>query len=163
MSPPAALLTSRENFKYCSGAGLSLCTEGVFGSLRNLMEEPGRKEMWSLIPVSIRADSTVPSMWDEGPVMTRISLNLQRIRSLSDEIAVAHNGRQHRRDMVVSCTAPEESGGMVEVPSMTRVSWAISPKAQLLVRRHTNLVLGCPSTVRRFRVDEAQVELGSRV
>ena len=112
--------------------------------------------MWSLILVLIRADSTVPSMWDKGPVMTRISLNLQRIRS-SDEIAVAHNGRQHRRDLVVSCIAPEGSGTMVEVPRLDESKFGNSPKAQLLVQKHANLVLGYPLTVRSFQVDEAQV------
>ena len=52
---------------------------------------------------------------------------------------------------------------MVEVPSMDESKLGNSPKAQLLVRRHTNLVLGRPSNVRGFRVDEAQVELGSWV
>ena len=104
--------------------------------------------MWSLILVSIRADSIIPSMWDEGPVMTRILSNLQSVRSSSDEIAVEHNGRQHRRDPVVSCIALEGSGAMVGAPSMDESKLGNSPKAQLPVRRHTNLVLGYPSTVR---------------
>lgn len=107
--------------------------------------------------MSIRADSTTPSTWDEGPVMTRISLNLQRIRSPSDEIPVGHNGRQHRRGMVVSCMGHEGRGAVVGVPSMGESKLSYSPKAQLLLRRHTNLVLDCPSTLRRFRVE---VELG---
>ena len=113
--------------------------------------------------VSIRADSTIPSTWDEGPVIIRISLNLHRSGWLSDEIVVPHNGRQHLRDLVVLCIAPKGSGAMVGVPSMDESKLGNSPKAQLLVRRHTNLVLGCPSTIRRLRVDEAQAELGSWV
>ena len=42
---------------------------------------------------------------------------------------------------------------MVEVPIMDESKLGSSPKAQLLLRRHANLVLGCPSTVRKFRVD----------
>jgi hypothetical protein len=72
--------------------------------------------------------------WDEGLVMTCISLNLQRIRSL-DEIAVAHSGRQHRRAMVVSCIALE---GIGAVPSMDEGELGNSPK----VRRNMNLALG---------------------
>ncbi len=95
--------------------------------------------------------------------MTRISLNLQRVRSSSDEITVAHSGRQHRRDLVVSSIVLEGSRAMVGVPSMDKSKSGNSPNTQLLVRRHTNLALGCPSTVRKFRVDEAQLELGGWV
>jgi len=114
IAPPAAPLSFRKNFKDCSGARYSQCTEGVFGSLRNLIEEPGRKEMWSLILVSIRANRT-PSAWDDG-LVTCISLNLQG--HSSDEIAVAHNGGKHRRGMVVGCIVFEGSGATVGIPSV---------------------------------------------
>ena len=76
--------------------------------------------MWSLILVSIRADSN-PFAWDEGSV-TRISSDLQRIVRPSDEIAVAHDSRHHRRGTVVTCISFERSGAMVGVPSWVSVS-----------------------------------------
>ena len=116
--------------------------------------------MQSLIQVSTRADAT-PSMWDKGLVMA-ISLNLRRIRS-SDEIIIAHSGRQHRRGMVVFCIALDPIGAMVRIASRDKSKLGNFPKAHLPVRRHTNWVLGCPSAVRRFRVDVAQVEWGGWV
>ena len=58
---------------------------------------------------------------------------------------------------MASCIALEGSGAMVGVPSMDESKLGNSPKARLRVRRHTNLVLGRPSTVSRSRVDVAQV------
>ena len=46
---------------------------------------------------------------------------------------------------------------MVEVPRLDESKFGNSPKAQLLVQKRANLVLGCPLTVRSFQVDEAQV------
>ena len=106
--------------------------------------------MWSLIHVSTRADRTIPSTWDEGPVMTRISLNLQKIRSSLDEIAVTHSGRKYWRDLVVSSTALDGIGAMVGSTSVDKSKLGNSPKVHQLVQRHTNLILGCPSTVLRW-------------
>ena len=64
---------------------------------------------------------------------------------------------------MASCISFEGSNAMGGVSRMDESKLGNSPKAQLLVRRHTNLVLGCPSTVCRFRVDEDRVDLGSRV
>jgi len=71
--------------------------------------------MWSLILVSMRADS-ISFAWGEGLVIS-ILLNLQKSGYPSNEAAVAHDGRQHRSGMVVACIAFEGSGVVGGVPT----------------------------------------------
>jgi hypothetical protein len=111
--------------------------------------------------VSMRAD-TVPFAWAEG-LVTRISLNLQESGHPSDEMALAHNGRWHRRDMVLACMAFEGSDAMVGKPSMDKSELGNSLKAHLFMRRHSNLAVGHLLAARMFGVDEAQLKSGSWV
>jgi len=58
----------------------------------------------------MRANS-ISFAWEEG-LVTSILLNLQKSGHLSNEIAVAHDGRQHRSGTAVACTAFGRSGAV---------------------------------------------------
>jgi len=88
--------------------------------------------MWSLILVSMRADS-IPFAWGKG-LVTSILLNLQTPGHPSDEIAVAHDGRQHRRGTVVASIAFERSGMVGGVPSLDESELVDSPKVHPLMQ-----------------------------
>ena len=74
----------------------------------------------------------------------------------SNEVAVAHDGRQHRRGTVVACIAIEGSGVVGGVPSLEEGELgdrSILPPNKVqypLMQRHTNFDLGHPSTVLRW-------------
>jgi hypothetical protein len=97
-----------------------------------------------LILVSMRA--SIPFSWNEGSV-TSIWLNLHKPGHPLDEIAVARDGRHHRRGMVVACIAFEGNGTVVGVPSLDENELGDSHP---LVRMHTNFGLGRPLTVLRW-------------
>jgi len=103
--------------------------------------------MWSLILVSMRADS-IPFAWDG--FVTSILLNLQKSGHPSNEIAVADDGIQHWSGTVVACIAFEGSGTVGGFPSLDESELGDSPKVHPLMQRHTNSDLGHPSTVLRW-------------
>jgi len=103
--------------------------------------------MWSLILVSMRADS-IPFAWGKG-LVTSMLLNLQKSGYPSDEIAIAHDGRQHRRGTGVACIAFEGSGAVGGVPTLEESELGDHPK-------HVK-----PYELRSGSfIDRAQVELG---
>jgi len=76
--------------------------------------------------VSMRANS-FSFAWEEG-LVTSILLNLQKSGHPSDEIAVAHDGRQHRSGTVVVSIAFEGSGAVGGAPTLDESELGDSPK-----------------------------------